>query len=90
MAGKMNGFRMDVESVTCDEIVPNNRFFRVAEVLNTASEKPSDAIDGYILAFRWEALSYCTQIFVDPNKNDIWIRSDKGTGFGEWEKMAKV
>lgn len=49
-----------------------------------------ETTDGYVVVFRWVTGNYVTQIFVDPNNDTVWIRSNRSpsaVNFTEWKQL---
>ena len=54
---------------------------------------PESAIDGYAVVFRWGSGDYATQIFINPNTDSIWIRSNRfssGVDFQPWKQIQII
>ena len=46
--------------------------------------------DGYVVVFRWVQGNYTTQIFVNPNTDSIWIRSNRSSSNVEFEPWKQI
>ena len=49
--------------------------------------------DGYVVVFRWRTEKYTTQIFINPNYDSIWIRSNReneSVDFQPWKRIQII
>ena len=46
--------------------------------------------DGYVVVFRWNTANYTTQIFVNPNNDSIWIRSNRESGSVDFQPWKQI
>ncbi len=73
---------VDLNTVSC-----GNGNYNVCTVKSNCTNRP--APDGYMFVFKWPSEEYKTQFFLDPNNNDIYMRSTSSEGvWGDWIKKA--
>lgn len=46
--------------------------------------------DGYLLVVPWSSGEWCSQIFINDNEGEMYIRTKTGSGVNNWSDWAKV
>lgn len=79
-----------ISGIDLDTLLGDMGKSTIYQIPSTCSNMPSGAIDGYMQVFKWYSNNYSTQIFYDPNRDKVFIRSNRYGTTVSWESWSEL